>query len=75
MSGVRFIVEGNDVYAHRSILAVRSEYFRVLLFNGQHARVSRVGTTLGTWGDACKPENAPIEIGDVSHAVYFLKEF
>jgi hypothetical protein len=68
MSDVIFIVEGKDVYAHRAILAVRSEYFRVLLFNGR-MRESVQATAAG--GMSASP-NAPIEIGDVSHAV-FLK--
>jgi len=56
-SDVCFLVEGKEVRAHRAILAVRSEYFRAMLFNG-HMRESA--------------PNAHIEISDVSHSV-FLK--
>ena len=58
-SDVTFIVEDQEVYAHRAILAVRSEYFRALLFNGI-LRESAESTT------------KPISIQDVSHSV-FLK--
>ena len=50
-----FLVEGQQVYAHRAILAARSEYFRVMLCGGMR-----------------ESTGAPIEIADVSHAV-FLK--
>eukprot|EP00980_Cylindrotheca_fusiformis_P017849 scaffold5653_cov147-Cylindrotheca_fusiformis.AAC.11 len=61
MSDVTFIIEGKEVHAHRAILAVRSEYFRALLFNG----LMRESVTSGV---AVKP----ITLSDVSHAV-FLK--
>jgi speckle-type POZ protein len=67
MSDVRFLVEGQEVPAHRAILAVRSEYFRVLLFNG-HMRESVQATVAG---GTINP-SAPIELRDVSHTV-FLK--
>ena len=61
MSDVSFLVEGEQVFAHRAILAIRSEYFRALLFNG-HMRESV------TAEEAVKP----ITINDISHTV-FLK--
>jgi len=61
LSDVTFIVEGKEVHCNRSILAVRSEYFRVMLFSGG-MRESLSGADGGQ----------PIEINDVSHAV-FLK--
>lgn len=61
MSDITFIVEGKEVYAHRAIMAVRSEYFRALLFNG-HMRES-VSATGGM---------KPIVLSDISHTV-FLK--
>jgi hypothetical protein len=67
MSDVRFIVEGKDVYAHRAILAVRSEYFRVLLFNGMRESVHAAAA-----GGMLTSSGAPIELGDISHKV-FLK--
>lgn len=54
---VCFLVDGKEVYAHKAILAVRSQYFRAMLFNG-HMRESSADT--------------PAEIHDVSHSV-FLK--
>ncbi|KAL3942969.1 MAG: hypothetical protein SGBAC_002920 [Bacillariaceae sp.] len=60
-SDTTFIVEGQEVYAHRAILAVRSEYFRALLFNG----LLRESVTADS-------ETEPISIQDVSHSV-FLK--
>lgn len=66
-SDVSFLVEGTQVFAHRAILAVRSEYFRVLLFNG-HMRES----VLSSGGGSVVNPAAPIEIRDVSHSV-FLK--
>jgi len=61
ISDVTFIVEGQEVYAHRAILAVRSEYFRALLFNG----LLRESVTADS-------KTQPISIQDVSHSV-FLK--
>jgi BTB/POZ domain len=52
---VCFLVEGKEVYAHKAILAVRSQYFRAMLFNG-HMRESA--------------DNSPVEIKDVSHPVF-----
>ena len=63
MSDVRFLVEGNEVYAHRAILAVRSEYFRVLLFNG-HMRESVQAGALNM------PASIPIMLNDVSYPVF-----
>lgn len=57
-SDVTFLVEGKEVSCNRAILAVRSEYFRVMLFSGGMRE-----------SDA---SSAPIEINEVSHAV-FLK--
>ena len=68
MSDVKFVVEGQNVYAHRAILAVRSEYFRVLLFNGR-MRESVQASEAG--GGMINPSST-IEIGDVSLNV-FLK--
>ena len=67
MSDVCFLVEGQEVYAHRAILAVRSEYFRVLLFNG-HMRESVQAVEDGNMSRS----GAPIEVQNVSHTV-FLK--
>jgi leucine-zipper-like transcriptional regulator 1 len=75
MSDVKFLVEGQEVYAHRAILAVRSEYFRVLLFNGRMRESVRQASVAAGGGkddgDGSIDGNA-IEIGDVSLAV-FLK--
>lgn len=52
---VCFLVEGKEVHAHKAILAVRSQYFRAMLFNG-HMRESA--------------DNSPVEIRDVSYPVF-----
>ena len=58
LSDVVFLVEGKNVFCNRSILAVRSEYFRVMLFSGG-MRESYL-------------PSVPIEIGEISYVV-FLK--
>lgn len=65
MADVCFLVEGKTVYAHRAILAIRSEYFRVLLYNG-HMRESVES------GTSDRESAKPIELGDVPYTV-FLK--
>ena len=59
MSDVSFLGEGKEVLANRAILAVRSEYFDVMLYGGM--RESRKDE---------KGEITPIELPDVSHAVF-----
>jgi hypothetical protein len=61
MSDVSFLVEGKEVFANRAILAVRSEYFDVMLYGGMRE----------SYKDE-DGETKPIELRDVSHAV-FLK--
>lgn len=55
-SDVCFLVEGREIHAHRAILAVRSEYFQTMLFNG-HMRES-------------SDEHIPIEIPEMSHRTF-----
>ncbi len=55
-SDVCFLVEGKEVYAHRAILAVRSEYFQAMLFNGHLSESSN--------GDI------PIDIPDMSYHTF-----
>jgi hypothetical protein len=57
-SDVCFLVESKEIYAHRAVLAVRSQYFQAMLFNG-HMSESSNGHT-------------PIEISDMSYRT-FLK--
>lgn len=57
LSDVTFRVEEKEVHCNRAILAVRSEYFRVMLFSGMRESDG---------------SSEPIEINEVSHAV-FLK--
>lgn len=65
LADVCFLVEGKQVYAHRAVLAIRSEYFRVMLCGGM--RESHHD------GAAAKSDsNSTIELPDVSHTV-FLK--
>jgi BTB/POZ domain len=63
MSDVCFLVEGKEVYGHRAILAIRSEYFRVLLFNG-HMRESVEN------GSMDASTFTPIKLNDVSYPVF-----
>jgi len=58
---VTFMVEGQEVCANRALLAVRSEYFDVLLFGGMSE--SQVDDD---------EERKPIELRDILHDV-FLK--
>lgn len=75
LSDVTFLVEGKEVHANRAILAVRSEYFRVMLFSGHMKEsIQASGATAGEIGAAAGDSNtrSPIEIKDVSYPV-FLK--
>lgn len=63
MSDVCFLVEDHEIYAHRAILAIRSEYFRVLLFNG-HMRESVQSGCVDT------SASRPIKLNDVSYPVF-----
>lgn len=58
LSDVTFLVEGKEVHCNRAIMAVRSEFFRVMLFSGG-MRESNTPST-------------PIELVEISHSV-FLK--
>ncbi|KAL7477390.1 hypothetical protein ACHAW6_003198 [Cyclotella cf. meneghiniana] len=61
MADVSFMVEGKEVFANRAILAVRSEFFDVMLYGGMR--------------ESMRDQDGmakPIELGDVSHPV-FLK--
>lgn len=58
LGDVAFLVEGKEVHANRAILAVRSDYFKVMLYSGGMRESIEAGT--------------PIELKDVSYAV-FLK--
>lgn len=57
LSDVTFLVEGQEVHANRSLLAVRSAYFEAMLFGGMSESVN---------GEL----RAPIEIQDISHSVF-----
>ena len=46
MSDVKFLVNGETFFAHRCILAVRSQYFRAMLFNQWRESTSDEGIVL-----------------------------
>ena len=59
MADVTFLVDGKEIFANRAILAVRSEYFDVMLYGGMR--------------ESCRDEEGdakPIELQDVSHPVF-----
>jgi len=73
LADVRFVVEGKEVYAHKAVLAIRSEYFRVMLCGGMRE------STMMLIDDGVSPQqqqqpdsNRPIELPDIAYAV-FLK--
>ena len=63
MSDVTFLVDGHQVFANRSILSIRSEYFDCMLFGGMRESLT---------DENGKAAGGPIELRDVSHPV-FLK--
>jgi len=63
MSDVSFLVDGHEVFANRSILSIRSEYFDCMLFGGMRESLR---------DEDGKAAGGPIELRDVSHPV-FLK--
>ena len=71
LADVRFVVEGKDVFAHRAVLACRSEYFRVLLTGGMRESLTQseanVAAGMLNLGGG---QDAPIHIQDVSHTVF-----
>ena len=62
LSDVTFLVEGQQVHANRSLLAVRSEYFEAMLFGGMCESMAVDDNE----------EKPPIVLQDISHTV-FLK--
>jgi len=61
LSDIMFMVEGKEVFAVSSLLAIRSEHFRALLFGGM-----REGLVRGN------RERGPIVIGDIEHHIFLL---
>lgn len=61
LSDVSFLVEGQEVFANRALLAVRSDYFDAMLFGGMSE--SRMM-------DDEEEERKPIELQDISHNVF-----
>lgn len=71
LADVRFIVEGKEVYAHKAVLAIRSEYFRVMLCGGMRESTMMMVDD-GKPSSQNQDSNRPIELPDISHPV-FLK--
>lgn len=69
LADVRFTVEGQEVYAHKAILAIRSEYFRVMLCGGMRESMMMIDSSPSS-SDAAS--STPIVLPDVSYSV-FLK--
>lgn len=81
---ISFLVEGKQVYANRAILAIRSEYFRVMLCGGMRestfqkqerdVQTNKVHRIISGDDDTDSSEDfdSPIPLPDVSHSV-FLK--
>ena len=67
LSDVTFLVEGREVHANRSLLAIRSAYFEAMLFGGMSESMKVVDPD----GNG-EQQRAPIEMQDISHNV-FLK--
>jgi len=70
LSDVTFLVEGKRIYANRAILASRSKYFHTMLFGA--CMKERIQTSTEASSDVPIQDRKPIEIKDVSYAV-FLK--
>jgi N-acetylneuraminic acid mutarotase len=68
LSDCTFLVEGHEVHANRSILAVRSHYFHALLF-GSTMRES-IQTEEDVAAGISATERRPVEINGVSYAVF-----
>jgi leucine-zipper-like transcriptional regulator 1 len=82
LADVVFIVENKNVYAHRAVLAIRSEYFRVMLCGGMRESMMMLtadnsnSTTAGKSDvgseDGINSNCQAIELPDISYYV-FLK--
>ena len=62
LADVRFYVEGRVVYAHKAILAIRSEYFRVMLCGGMRESMM-IDTTMNDDDDNDEDDVAEVNDG------------
>ena len=68
MSDVTFLVEGKEIHANRAILAVRSEYFKVMLFSSCMKESLQANNYVANGVPV--EERHPINIKDVSYAIF-----
>ena len=62
LADVQFLVEGKIVHAHKAVLSIRSEYFRVMLCGGMREGASNIPM-------ADDDNTKPIELPGVSYWV------
>lgn len=81
LADVQFIVEGQHIFAHKAIIAIRSEYFRVMLCGGMRESmlidshdscISTDNEQRPTKEQLSGSSSSAIDLPDVSHSV-FLK--
>jgi len=78
LSDIRFIVEGKTIFAHKTILAARSEHFRAMFFRGlkesKESEITLPGIQFGTFFDCLKYiYSGEVTIANPDHAVELIE--